>query len=370
MNLVRILLLEDNAGDAYLVKEQLKEIDRAKFEIEEAQSLEQATDLLRSNFYDAILLDLTLPDCRGLETFVRVNQHAVSTAIVIISGTTEEELAIKAVKEGAQDYLEKGKIQPHTLYKTIQYAIERKSIAEQLIERTQELEFANQELEAFNYTVSHDLRNPLSFIKGMSSLLLNKKRAHPLEEQDRLCLERIHRSSIRIEQITKNLLDLSLAQRSQITLAKIDLAKIASKVANSLQQLQPQREVNFIIAPNLFAEADELLIELVLENLLGNAWKYTQSVDRPAIEFGKQERDSQTAYYVKDNGIGFAVEADEARLLFVPFKRLSNSSGFEGTGIGLATVKNIVERHQGQVWCESEAGKGAIFYFTLNPQPK
>lgn len=366
MGIIRILLLEDNAGDAYLVREQLRDIDRFKFEIDEAQYLDRAICLLQSNSYDAVLLDLTLPDSRGLETFLKIEQQAADTAIIVISAVDDEELAIQAVKEGAQDYLDKGKIQPHTLCKTIQYAIERKSVTEQLTRRTHELELANRELEAFNYTVSHDLKNPLSFIKGMSSLLLSKKRAHPLEEQDILCIERIHQSSIRMEQITKNLLNLSLAQRSQMAVERVDLSKIASEVAKSFQQLQPQRKVKFIIAPDLVVEADKLLIKLVLENLIGNAWKYTQSVENPIIELGESDRNSLTAYYVKDNGIGFAAEAEEAELLFIPFKRLSNSSGFEGTGIGLATVKGIIDRHQGDIWFESQVGNGAVFFFTLN----
>ena len=365
MSQIRILLLEDNAGDAYLVKEQLRDIDNFIYSIDNAQYLEQAIALLQENSYDAILLDLTLPDSQGIETFQAVDRAAEDTAIVIISAVSEEDLAIQAVKQGAQDYLAKGKIQPNTLSQTIKYAIERKSANQLLKKRTQELEHANAELQAFNYTVSHDLKNPLSFIKSMSSLLLTKRRSQPLDEQDKMCIDRIYHASVRMEQITQNLLNLSLAQRSQISLESVNLSEIAYEVALELQELEPDREVKFINAPKVIVQADRALIKLVLENLIGNAWKYTKSVAQPIVEFGLKQNDSQVIYYVKDNGIGFAANEAEAELLFMPFKRLSNSSGFDGTGIGLATVKRIVDRHDGNIWFESAIGQGAVFQFTL-----
>ena len=365
MSKIRILLLEDNAGDAYLVKEQLRDVDNFIYCIDDAQYLKQAIALLSENTYDAILLDLTLPDSRGIETFQAIAHQAEDTAIVIISAVSEEALAIQAVKQGAQDYLAKGKIQPNTLSQTIKYAIERKSVNQLLKKRTEELEHANAELQAFNYTVSHDLKNPLNFIKGMSSLLLSKQRSQPLDDRDKMCIDRIHNASLRMEQITQNLLNLSLAQRSQIYIEKVNLSEIASEVAVELQELEPDRQVKFIIAPNAIAQADRALIKLVLENLLGNAWKYTKSVSQPIIEFDMEEGDSRSVYSVRDNGIGFAANEAEAEVLFLPFKRLSNSSGFDGTGIGLATVKRIIDRHNGNIWFESAIAKGAVFQFTL-----
>ena len=367
MSIIRILSIEDNAGDAYLIQEQLRDIDNCKFQIDEAQYLAEAMRLLETKSYDAILLDLTLPDSQGLDTFVAINKEAPSTAIVVISAITEKAVAVRAVKAGAQDYLAKGKIQPNALYQTIQYAIERKSVTELLKERTRELEYANQELQAFNYTVSHDLKNPLSFIKGMSSLLLSKKRSQPLDEQDKMCIERIYNSSIRMEQITQNLLNLSLAQRSQMSLESTNLSEIATQVADLLKQQQPERQVKFVIQPEVTALADKQLITLVLENLLGNSWKYTRSTPEAIVAFGANYSDSDTAYFVKDNGIGFAAKEEETELLFVPFKRLSNSGGFEGAGIGLATVKRIIDRHDGKIWFESEPDRGATFQFTLKP---
>ena len=363
MSKIRILLLEDNLGDAYLVREQLKDIDNFDCEITEVQYLEQALELLQTQFFDAILLDLMLPDSQGIETFFAINQQAPHTAIIVISALTEETLATLAVQKGAQDYLPKGKIQPQTLGKTVKYAIERKSITEQLRKRTEELEYLNQELEAFSYTVSHDLKNPLNFIKGMSSLLLSKKRSQPLEPQDELCIQRIHKNSMRMEQITQNLLNLSQAQRSQMLIETINLSKLALEIIDQLQQQQPDRKIDFIVAPDMIAQGDRQLVKLALENLLGNAWKYTQNLTKSSIEFGVSHDNSSKAYYIKDNGIGFSTE--EATELFTPFQRLSNSSQIEGTGIGLATVKRIIDRHQGKVWFEAQPNRGASFFFTL-----
>lgn len=362
MERIEVLLLEDNSGDAYLVKDQLRNSSDLDFSIAEAQYLEQAVTLLGQQSFDVILLDLMLPDSQGLETFFAVNRHAPDTAIIVISAMSEKKLAIQAVKDGAQDYIPKGDIQPHTLVKTIQYAIERKSITEQLKKRTLELEYLNQELEAFSYTVSHDLKNPLSFIKGMSSLLLGKKRSRPLDAKDRLCIERIYKSSINMEQITKNLLSLSQAQRMQMSVGNINLSELVAEVADELQR-QLKRQVNFIITPNIMVRGDQHLLKLAVENLIGNAVKYSQNTPNSLVEFGIKEDEEHVVYYIKDNGIGF--RAEEATELFKPFRRLSNSKDFEGTGIGLATVKRVIDRHQGEIWFEAQPEQGACFFFTL-----
>ena len=362
-----VLLLEDNSGDAYLIKQQLRELDDFKFEIVEAQYLEDAIALLQKRSFDAILLDLMLPDSQGLETFFAINEQATSTPIVVISAMSEKDLAIEAVREGAQDYIAKGEIKPNFLCKTIRYAIERKSIAEQLRLRTAELEYLNQELEAFNSAVSHDLKNPLSFIKGMSHLLLTKKRSPPLSEQDQMCLERIYQSSVRMQHITQNLLNLSQVQRSQISIESVNLSELVKQICTRLQQEQPHREVKTVIASDLIAAVDRQLFILALENLINNAWKYTQNCDRPIVEFGADESQPNT-YYLKDNGIGF--DPQEAGELFQPFQRLSNSCNYEGTGIGLATVKRIIDRHHGKIWFSARPEQGATFWFTLNNNSK
>lgn len=362
MDRINVLLLEDNSGDAYLVKDQLKDIKNFDFKITEARYLAEAIEILKTQSFAAILIDLMLPDSQGLETFKEVDRQAPNTPIIVTSAMSEENLAIAAVREGAQDYLVKGEIVPKSLAKTIQYAIERKTITEQLKQRTQELEYYNQELQTFSYSVSHDLKNPLNFIKGMSSLLLNKRRSQPLEHQDRICIERIYKSSLRMEQITRNLLNLSKVQQSQMLVEKINLSELTTKIFDNLQQQQPEREVKFITPPGITAKGDLQLITLALENMLGNAWKYTKNNPNAQIEFGV-DANSDHVYYLEDNGIGFnEAEADH---LFTPFERLSNSENFEGTGIGLATVKRIIDRHQGEIWFKAQPGKGACFIFSL-----
>ena len=358
-----ILLLEDNSGDAYLIKQHLRSIAEFEFEIVEAQYLEEAIALLQKREFDAILLDLKLPDSQGLETFFAIDRQTPSTPIVVISAMSEKELAIEAVRKGAQDYIAKGEIQANSLYRTIRYAIERKSVAEQLRLRTAELEYLNQELEAFNSAVSHDLKNSLSFIKGMSHLLLTKKRSPPLSEQDRMCIERIYNSSVRMQDITQNLLDLSRVQRSQISIEDVNLSELVKEICDRLGQQQP-REVKLIIASDVIAAVDRQLFTLALENLISNAWKYTRGCELPIIEFGADENQPNT-YYLKDNGIGF--DSQEAtKSLFQPFRRLSNSHDYDGTGIGLATVKRIIDRHNGKIWFSARPQQGATFWFSLS----
>lgn len=364
MSGINILLIEDNSGDVYLVKEQLRDIENFNFDIVESQYLATAAEILQQRSFDAILLDLMLPDSQGLETFFAVNKLAPDTAIVIISALSEKELALQAVREGAQDYLAKGKIQPNTLSITIQYAMERKNISEQLKKRTAELEYLNQELEAFNYAVSHDLKNPLNFIKGMSSLLLTKKRSQPLEAQDKMCIERIQENSIRMEQMTKNLLSLSQVQRSPTTIEDVDLSELAVDAIETLKQQYPERKIEFTATPNILVSGDRQLLKLALENIIGNAWKYTQNNADAKIEFDTYKDESGIVYCVKDNGIGF--NPQEAQQLFAPFQRLSNSKEYEGTGIGLATVKRIIDRHNGKIWFDAQPEQGASFMFTLN----
>ena len=195
----------------------------------------------------------------------------------------------------------------------------------------------------------------------MSSLLLSKQRPQPLEEQDRVCIERIHNSSVQMERITRNLLNLSLVQRSQMSIEQVDLSAMARDIVGQLREQNPERQVEFVASEDTLAYADPELINLALENIISNAWKYTKKSTEAKIEFGKSAL--ANTYCVRDNGIGF--DLNEAKELFAPFKRLSNSQEFEGTGIGLATVKRIIDRHQGKIWFEAEPKAGAAFFFTL-----
>jgi signal transduction histidine kinase len=229
-----------------------------------------------------------------------------------------------------------------------------------LEETNRELEATNKELEAFSYSVSHDLREPLRSIEGFSQILLEDY-ARGLDEEARGYLGRVRAASRRMATLIDDLLDLSRVTRSALARRSVDLSAIASEVAAELRKSRPGREVEFVISDGLTANADPRLLRIALENLLGNAFKFTEKQPRAVVEFGVT--DGSPVYYVRDNGVGF--DMAYAAKLFGAFQRLHPSEDFEGTGIGLATVQRIVQRHGGMVWAEGEVGKGATFYFTL-----
>ncbi|HUR61991.1 MAG TPA: PAS domain-containing protein [Candidatus Thermoplasmatota archaeon] len=238
----------------------------------------------------------------------------------------------------------------------------RDHLEELVRDRTRLLEESNKELEAFSYSVSHDLRAPLRTMGGFSDLLL-RRHGGELKPEVRELLGYIHEGAIRMGQLIEDLLDLSRFHRISMVRQDVDLAAVAREVVAGLQKGHPGRQVEVTVAPALKARGDPQLLRVVLDNLLGNAWKFTQGTARPRIEVGSQTDGGETVYFVRDNGAGF----DNAFVdqLFRPFHRLHKPSEFEGNGIGLATVARIVQRHGGKVWAEGVPGKGAIFRFTL-----
>jgi PAS domain S-box-containing protein len=233
-----------------------------------------------------------------------------------------------------------------------------------LSERTIELDAANRELECFSYSVSHDLHAPLRVINGFSEIL-QERYADKLDEKGKHYLERMRANSEHMRELIDDMLKLSRITRSQINRTKVNLSAIAKKLAIELSSSQPERMVEFAIAPNLVAKGDEKLIQILLDNLLNNAWKYTSKHPKARIEFGAipSEKDNKPIYFIKDNGAGF--DMAYADKLFGAFQRLHSEADFPGTGIGLATVKRIVHKHGGQVWAEADLAQGATFYFTL-----
>ena len=231
-----------------------------------------------------------------------------------------------------------------------------------LEETNRELEGANRELEAFSYSVSHDLRSPLRSIEGFAQILL-EDHAQGLDEEARGYLRRVRAASRRMALLIDDLLDLSRVTRSSLTRQMVDLSALAREIAAEIEKSQPDRSVRFVIADGLAVRGDPRLLRVLLENLLGNAFKFTQREREATIEFGAVTRDGGVAYYVRDNGVGF--DEAYATKLFGAFQRLHGSEDFEGTGIGLATVQRIVQRHGGKAWAEGAVGKGATFFFTL-----
>ncbi len=237
------------------------------------------------------------------------------------------------------------------------------STNQSLAETNRELEGANKELEAFSYSVSHDLRGPLRSIEGFSQILLEDY-APRLDAEARGYLGRVRAASRRMALLIDDLLDLSRVTRSALRRQTVDLSALAREIAAEIQKSRPDREAMFVIAEDLVAEGDPRLLRVALENLLGNAFKFTSKKVVATIEFGAASYEGgDVAYYVRDDGVGF--DPRYAEKLFGAFQRLHGADEFEGTGIGLATVARIVHRHGGRVWAEGAVGEGATFFFTL-----
>jgi PAS domain S-box-containing protein len=241
------------------------------------------------------------------------------------------------------------------------------SLEERVQRRTAQLEFANQELEAFSYSVSHDLRSPLSSINGFSNLLekaMAQTAGDPLTERSQHYLARIRAGVLQMGELIDALLSLAHVSRTPLRRELVDVSALAEDLLNSYQEREPGRLTQVHVEAGLLAQGDPRLLRQVLDNLLGNAWKFSAGQARTEIAFGHETgKAGETVYFVRDNGAGF--DMAYAEKLFGAFQRLHSPSEFSGAGIGLATVQRIVVRHGGRVWCESAVGGGATFYFTL-----
>jgi signal transduction histidine kinase len=244
-----------------------------------------------------------------------------------------------------------------------QLAESNRDLDRRVAERTAELQVANQQLEAFSYSVSHDLRSPLMAITGFGELLAEQF-GEALGARGREHLSRIHASARRMVDLIDGLLVLGRVTKADLVRSPVDLSALASEVAAEIRENEPGRSAEWIIHPGLHASGDRVLLRAVLANLLGNAWKFTSKKASPCIEVGKtQDEGSEVMFFVRDNGAGFAMEyADK---LFSAFQRLHAQREFPGTGIGLATVQRIITKHGGRIWAESRPNEGATFFFTL-----
>jgi len=231
-----------------------------------------------------------------------------------------------------------------------------------VLERTAALQSANDELKAFSYSVSHDLRAPLRHIDGYSLALLEDY-ANNFDDLGKNYLYRLRKGAQRMGELIDDMLRLANVSRREVNRETVNITKLATETVNKLRDSEPERNVTVGIMSELVSEADKGLVQIVIENLLGNAWKYTSKKDIASIEVGCQETDKETIFYVRDTGAGFDIKHVEN--VFQTFKRLHKEEEFEGSGIGMAIVARVIKRHGGQIWAEAEVGKGATFYFTL-----
>ncbi len=339
----------------------------------EVYLLAETTSLKRSASQFGILSALILLLCFGIALEVTsTTRHLVTAPLIGLAETAqivtrEKDYSVRAAMPATSDDLAFLVQSFNEMLEQIQLrdrALEEsRGILEQRVqERTAELTAANKEMEAFSYTVAHDLRGALQHISNVVFLLQSMLDAEARPELREFVLK-LDESTQRMSGLIEDLLNLSRATSTPLHRTAVDLGAVAESIFAALKADQPDRQVKCTVSNCPRAIADEGLIRVVLQNLLGNAWKYTAKVKDAEIEFGCTEESGRTVYFVRDNGAGFDPRYSDR--LFLPFQRLHSQSEFPGTGIGLTTTYRIVERHGGQIWAKSEVGKGAAFYFTL-----
>jgi signal transduction histidine kinase len=354
-----VLVVEDNPDMNRFICDTLASEFRTEAAFDGHEGLRKAIEL----HPDLVLTDVMMPGKSGdqLTRDLRARAELDRVPIVLLTSKADEELRIQLLREGAQDYLTKP-FSAEELRVRVGNLVTLKRAQDVLLEAKTAAESANQELQAFSYSVSHDLRAPLRGMAGFSRALLEDY-SDLLDVKGRDYLKRIQAASQRMGEIIDGLLQLSRVSRKDVGREHINLSELARSVAEDVGRGEPDRRVEVIVASDLMAYGDARLVQLVLQNLVGNAWKFTRRTEGARIEIGSAERAGHTAFFVRDNGAGFDMQ--HAGKLFAPFQRLHRSEEFPGIGIGLATVHRIITRHGGRVWAESAPGAGATFWFTL-----
>jgi signal transduction histidine kinase len=383
----KILLIEDNDGDAYLMKEYLRESQTIEFEMVRADRLKSALELLALNYFDAIFLDLSLPDGQGVELFEEVQRNTQTTPLIILTGTyQDQELAIQILQKGAEDYLTKGDLRAETVIRTVRYAIERKKAKEEIKclnenlenrvkERTIELADANERLQGLNKmkdefiaTISHELRTPLTVVKmAFHNLKEIDGTLNPTQADD---LEIGIKNVARLEIVINNLLDFSQLESGKLAIErkKLDGSQVISAVVEDFQAFADKQKKSISLEleknlPPIFADPERL--SQLLRNLLTNSVRFAKNKIFVRVWYRSPES-SFIQVSIIDDGPG--IDAQDQGRLFQKFEQINRpqgGGGYQGIGLGLAICKQIVEQQGGSIWVQSELGNGTQFHFTL-----
>ncbi len=340
------------------------------FQVGGAKSGEEALALLRSEPFDLVLVDLMMPQMDGiafLQEALRVDPFLVG---IVMTGHASIPTAVEAMRTGAIDYVVKP-FKLSLLLPVLERALtvrrlrlENAGLERQVRQRTEELEQLNKDLDAFSYSVSHDLQTPLRTIAGFSEILRGHH-GHALSAEALRLVGLIQRGAAEMSQLINDLLGFSRLGRQAVARKNVDLGRLCREVFEELAAERSGRRVELRVQPLPRAQGDPALLRIVFANLLSNAIKYTRPREAALIEVGASGPTAEVApvYHVRDNGVGFDLQ--HAGKLFDVFQRLHHAHEFEGTGVGLATARRIIERHGGRIWAEAVPGSGATFFFTL-----
>ncbi|HAC63524.1 MAG TPA: hybrid sensor histidine kinase/response regulator [Cyanothece sp. UBA12306] len=333
------------------------------YEVRRVLNGKQALNVVRTEPPDLILLDVKMPELDGYQVCqqLKAEQKTRDIPVIFLSALNDSFDKVKAFKVGGIDYISKP-FQLEEVIIRVESQLDLLKMHREIEQKNAELVSLNQDLNAFSYRISHDLKNHINLINNYTYLLIEKY-AKQLDQKGKQYLNTIEEEGLRMQEIIEDLLRLAESQYIQITFDPINLSLIAQEIITKLQEQNPQQKREFIVTPDVYSLGDPGLIKIALENLLENAYKYTAKTPEPRIEFGKVEKNKQDVYFVRDNGVGF--DPEKADQLFTPFHRLHSEEEFTGTGIGLATVHRIIQRHGGQIWYEAAVNQGATFYFTL-----
>lgn len=303
-----------------------------------------------------------------IDTYGRVALTGVSTVFENYSNLADKHLEVHAFSRERgkftavlRDVTERKEIEYALIQKQTELELSNDLLEQRVMERTAELEAAIRSQETFSYSVSHDLRAPLRHMNSYSAMLI-EDHGDALPPEARVYLDRIRAASDKMGRLIDHLLELSRMSRAELKIESVDISELANATLTMFRETEPHRDVKQVVEEGITVVGDTALLRQLLENLLGNAWKYTSQRSRGAIRFGKVDCCGEETYYVADNGTGFDMVYRDK--LFRPFERL-HGSDYEGLGIGLATAQRIVQRHGGRIWCEGKPGEGASFYFTL-----
>ncbi|MBI5374705.1 MAG: response regulator [Candidatus Schekmanbacteria bacterium] len=375
MSSLKILIIEDNAGDVRLIQEMLRESNAFQFELETADRLSAGLKLLEKKRFDIVLLDLGLPDSQGTNTIIRAVERFPRIPVVVLTGLSDEAAGVESISKGAQDYLVKGNLNCSILARCIRHAIGRKQIEEEkenlikelnsakheLEQKANELARSNTELERFAFAAAHDLKEPVIVIE---SFIRRLQRTHgeKLDDKANELIKYVIDGTTRMQTLISDLLAYARIGSKESDLRIVDSGSIIKQAISNLQVTIEKSGalITYDCLPTITADQAQLV--QLFQNLIGNAIKFCND-NSPHIHISAEQKENEWIFSVSDNGIGIA--PDDVDRIFEIFQRLHSTSKYPGTGIGLAICKKIAERHGGRIWVEAEMGKGSIFYFTI-----